>query len=201
MVYLTDVGEDGNEFDDVSGRIKRLAMFWNSKTLADVNPSSCRDYVESRGNKGGSRRDLETFRAAINHHQRHGLHRGAVHVWLPPKGERRDRWLQRNEAAALIWACWRYREVQKIHRGPNKGDEVATDRRPLRHVARFILLGLYTGTRAGAIASACPTETEGRSFVDLDHKIFYRKAVGKRSTNKRQPPVLLPDRLVTHLRR
>jgi integrase len=91
--------------------------------------------------------------------------------------------------------------VQKIHSGSNKGELIATDRRPLRHVARFILLGLYTGTRASAIASASPIQTEGRSFIDLHRKIFYRKAVGKRSTNKRQPPVQLPDRLVSHLRR
>jgi integrase len=71
----------------------------------------------------------------------------------------------------------------------------------LRHVARFILIGLYTGTRAGAIATASPFKQEGKSFVDLDAGIFYRLAQGKRVTNKRQPPVPLPLRLLTHLRR
>ena len=47
------------------------------------------------------------------------------------------------------WQCWRYREKQTIHAGSSKGDPVWTDRRPLRHVARFILIGLYTGTRRG----------------------------------------------------
>jgi hypothetical protein len=68
----------------------------------------------------------------------------------------RDRWLTRSEAAALIWACWRYRELQTIHRGKNKGQKIATVKRRLRHIARFILIGQYTGTRAGAIASASP---------------------------------------------
>lgn len=36
----------------------------------------------------------------------------------------------------------------------NKGQKVITDRRPLRHVARFLLIGLYTGTRAGAMPRA-----------------------------------------------
>ena len=36
----------------------------------------------------------------------------------------------------------------------NKGQKVITDRRPLRHVARFLLIGLYTGTRAGAMPQA-----------------------------------------------
>ena len=37
--------------------------------------------------------------------------------------------------------------------------------------------------------------------VDLDSSIFYRLAQGKRATNKRQPPVPLPGRLLAHLRR
>ena len=116
----------------------------------------CAGYAKHRGSAGGARRDLETFRAAINHHAKEGFHRGMVRVSLPLKGEARDRWLTRKEAAALIWHCWRHREKQTIHSGTSKGDPVSTNRRPLRHIARFILIGLYTGTRAGAIASASP---------------------------------------------
>jgi integrase len=71
----------------------------------------------------------------------------------------------------------------------------------LRHLARFILIGIYTGTRAGAIATASPVRAEGRSFVDLDQGIFYRLAQGKRVTNKRQPPAPIPPRLLAHMRR
>src|ERR1700742_2509722 len=42
---------------------------------------------------------------------------------------------------------------------------------------------------------------QGRSYVDLDLGIFYRLAQGKQATNKRQPPVPLPPRLLAHLRR
>jgi hypothetical protein len=98
-------------------------------------------------------------------------------VSLPPKGESRNRWLTRKEAAAMLWHCWRYRERQTIHAGLSKGSMVFTNKRPLRHVARFILIGLYTGTRAGAIAAASPYPETGRSFVDLDHGIFYRKPI------------------------
>jgi len=92
---------------------------------------------------------------------------------LPPKGPPRDRWLTRNEAAKLIWACWRYRERQTVHRGRAKGQPVTTDKRPLRHLARFILVGLYTGTRASATAAASPYRDHGHSFVDLDQGIYY----------------------------
>jgi integrase len=88
-----------------------------------------------------------------------------------------------------------------MHRGPLKGQKVQTDKRPLRHLAKFILIGLYTGTRAGAIASASPVPAIGRSYVDLNSGIFYRLAQGKSVTNKRQPPVPVPPRLLAHLRR
>jgi integrase len=122
-------------------------------------------------------------------------------VTLPPKGEPRDKWLERSDAATLIWTCWRYREIQTIHRGERKGQKVATDKRPLRHLARFILIGLYTGTRASAIAAASPIPATGRSYVDLERGIYYRLKQGDARTNKRQPPVPLPPRLLAHLRR
>jgi integrase len=78
---------------------------------------------------------------------------------------------------------------------------VATDKRPLRHIARFILIGLYTGTRAGAIATASPVQAVGNSYVDLKRGIFYRLAEGKIPTKKRQTPVPLPPRLLAHMRR
>jgi integrase len=71
----------------------------------------------------------------------------------------------------------------------------------LRHLARFILIGIYTGTRASAIAAASPERAAGRSFVDLDQGIFYRLAQGKRATTKRQPPAPIPPRLLAHMRR
>jgi integrase len=91
--------------------------------------------------------------------------------------------------------------VQTIHRGPLKGQKVHTDKRPLRHLARFIIIGIYSGTRAGAIASASPVAAIGRSFVDLDRGVYYRRAQGKQETNKRQPPMPVPPRLLAHLRR
>jgi integrase len=182
-------------------RMTRLATWWGGKTLADITGETCRAYQDSRGNRGGARRDLEDLRAAVNHHAKEGLHRGIVRVWLPQKGLPRDRWLTRAEAARLILACWRYREMQRRHRGADKGRILPTDKQPLRHLARFILIGLYTGTRAGAIASASPIPAIGRSYVDLDRGIFYRLPAGRAATNKRQPPVPLPPRLLAHMRR
>src|SRR6516225_3907203 len=69
----------------------------------------------------------------------------------------RQRWLTRSEAARLIRSAWRYREVQK-------GKQ--TDRRSRQHVARFILVALYTGTRASAVCGAALQATVGHGWVD-----------------------------------
>jgi integrase len=168
--------------------------------ISEVTGNTCRQFA-ARRSPGGARRDLQDLSAAIGHHLHEGYHREIVKVTLPEKGLARDRWLTRPEAAALIWACWRHREVQRRHRGSQQGEKLPTVKRPLRHLARFILIGLYTGTRAAAIAAASPVREEGRSFVDLDAGIYYRLAQGRAQTNKRQPPVPLPSRLLAHLRR
>jgi integrase len=200
-IYLDDCGDDQANRKKFEGRIARLNSFWGGRMLSDVSTATCREYVNMRGNTGGARRDLEDLRAAIGHHASENLHRAIVNVWLPPKGAPRDRWLTRSEVARLLWACWRHREIQTRHCGSDKGRKLPTDKRPLRHLARFILIGIYTGTRASAIATASPQRAAGRSFVDLDQGIFYRLAQGKRATSKRQPPAPIPPRLLAHMRR
>jgi integrase len=200
-IYLEDCGPRMADQSKLERSIGRLNDYWGGKMLSQVTASECRAFVKQRGKTGGARADLETLRAAINHHAKENLHHGLVRVTLPPKGPPRDRWLTRGEAAKLIWTCWRYREQQTVHRGRHKGRPIATDKRPLRHLARFILIGLYTGTRAGAIAAASPYRQDGHSFVDLDQGIFYRLAIGRRATNKRQTPAPVPPRLLAHLRR
>ena len=111
---------------------------------------------------------------------------------LPDKSDPKEDWLTRSEAARLIWAAWRARQ---------KMGEGITDRDVGRHVARFMLVGFYTGTRHGAICSAALTPAVGRGYVDTDSGVFYRRRQGARQTNKRQPPVRLPARLLAHLRR
>jgi integrase len=124
------------------------------------------------------------------------FHSGApdalVDVVLPPERPHRHRWLTRSEAARLIWSAWRYREVQK-------GKQ--TDRRSRQHVARFILVALYTGTRASAVCGAALQATVGHGWVDLERGVFYRRPAGQRETKKRQPTIPLPDPLLAHMRR
>ena len=200
-IYLEDCGSRLADPPKLERCITRLNDYWGGKKLSEVSTAECTAYTRSRGKIGGARADLEMLRAAINHHAKENLHHASVRVALPPKGPARDRWLTRNEAARLIWACWRYREKQIIHRGTKKGQRIETRRRPLRHLARFILIGLYTGTRASAIGSASPYRDSGHSFVDLEEGIFHRLPIGRRSTKKRQTPAPIPVRLLAHMKR
>ena len=204
LVYHADRREG---FDDeiqqrrFDSSVDRLNEFFGSYKLGELNQTLTTNFVKKRGRTGGARRDLEDLRAAINHHAAQNLHHAVIKVTLPPKGKAREQWLDRNQAARLLWAAWRHREVQTIYRGRNKGIKIKTGKHTLRHVARFILIGLYTGTRAGAIAAASPRRDKGRAYVNLDAGIYYRLALGKRATNKRQPPAPIPDRLLAHMRR
>jgi hypothetical protein len=210
-IYLADKAGKHARPEETKQRVLTLADFWQSHTLADVNGRRCREYVACRVGQpwrsakpdrtgqpprlvteAAARRELEDLRAAINHHRREGLCSEVVSVVIPEKGIARERWLTRSEAARLIWAAWRARQVMRDQR---------TERAVGRHVARFILLGLYTGTRHAAICSAALMPTIGRGHVDLERGVFYRRVEGARETKKRQPPVRLPERLLAHLRR
>lgn len=207
-IYDADCRERQANKRTFDERMLRLNDWWGSKRLSEVTGATCRAYVESRkafspkGGTGGARRDLEDLRAAIGHHKREGLHRGEVKVALPAKGAPKERWLTRSEAAALLWYCWRTKKGRRVSKNADykRYAPYAEDSYPLRHLARFILLGLYTGSRAGALASAAFERGEGRSYVDLNAGLFYRLAEGKQETRKRQPPVPISARLMTHIR-
>src|SRR5262245_47904334 len=177
---------------ETAQRIAALLGYFGDKVLSDINGAICRTYVEHRGSTAAARRELEDLRAAINHHRREGLCSAIVEVILPEASPARVRWLTRQEAARLLWAAWRYRELQKGK---------PTGRRSRQHIARFILLALYTGTRAGAICGAALQPTVGRGWIDVARGVFYRRPDGERETKKRKPPVPLPPELHGHMRR
>jgi integrase len=91
-----------------------------------------------------------------------------------------------------LYTCWRNREVQ---------DGKPTGKRPLRHLARVLLIGVYTGSRPGAILNASWRQGPGLSWVDTVNGVFHRHAEGEAATAKRQPTVKLAPGLLAHLRR
>ena len=170
--------------------------------MGEVNRISCKAYVTQRGAKSSARRELEDLRAAVNLYIADGLCREAVKVTLPEKHSSRVTFFTRDQVAALLWHCWTTRETQTVHRGPRKGEIVDTGRRPLRHVCRYILAAVYTGTRSARIYSASFERQPGRPWLDLDSGVYYRLAEDEVApTNKRAGSIRIPRRLLAHMRR
>lgn len=76
-------------------------------------------------------------------------------------------------------------------------------RRKLRlgYVARFILLGLYTGTRHATIVRLRWTESDDAGWLDPERGIIYRAGRTEKQTRKRRAAARMPDRLLAHVRR
>ncbi len=191
-VYIEEVAPKHAKPRETASRMAAILGFFGTKTLSQINGKLCRAYVAQASSVPAARRQLEDLRAAIKHYHAEGYVTTIPVVVMPDKSEARIRWLTRQEAARLLLAAWRMRQTWKGQ---------PSDRRTGQHVARFILVGLYTGTRSAAICGAALAPTEGRGFVDLDRGVFYRKGQGDRETKKRQPAVRLPDRLLAHMRR
>lgn len=172
----------------------RLNTFMGDRPLADIKAKLCKAYAEHRGTAAGARRDLEVLRAATNYYNREFGLDVLPRFTLPAKSLPRERYLTRSEAAALLWAClgWERSGTRWVRRRDQKRS----------HLARLVLIGLYTGTRPGAILGLqWMPNTEG-GWVDLDKGVMFRKAEGERvAHNKRKPAVKLARRLRVHLAR
>jgi integrase len=191
-IYAEDVAGKHARPKETAARLDCVLDYFGDKTLSYLNQQTCGEYVKARGHVAAARRELEDLRAAIRHHWEAGLCTGITPVVLPPKGIARERWLTRSEVARLLWAAWRLRQKWKGK---------PSDRATAQHVARFIIAGFHTGTRASAICGAALRPTIGRGWIDADHGVFYRQPSGKRQTKKRQPSIRMPPRFLAHVRR
>jgi len=101
-------------------------------------------------------------------------------VTLPPKAaQRKDYWLTREEVATRI-------------RAARKSPHTA-------HVARVLLIGVYTGTRPGAILDLNWLASPSGGWFDLDACVLHRHGPNARHSKKHQPPARIHTRLVPHL--
>lgn len=178
-LYAEEVAPKAARPKEVGARLAKVGEFFGDMTLADITGRKCREYAARRGNKV-CRRELEDLRSAIRYHWREGFCTVETKIVLPQKSPPRQRWLTRSEAARLLWAAWR---------------------REGRHVARFILVGLYTGSRAGVVCGASFRPVARGSCVDVRAGVLVRRQPGEHESRKRRPPAPLSGRLLAHLRR
>lgn len=183
-----------------------LTAFWGELRVSAITKNTCRRYAATRVTARGAapgktrpiadatiRRELGILRAALRYCEQEGRLTRAPAVHLPDKPQPKDRWLTRNEAARLVRAA---RHAEQIE---GRGKPQARDR--ARHLAYFILIGLYTGTRKEAILSLAFAPHTSGGWVDVEKGVMYRAAQDMRLTAKRKPPVKMPRKLLGHMRR
>jgi len=169
--------------------IDALDSFWGDQPVSIITGATCRKYSSSRKTRfgvvaspGTTRRELNVLQAALNYCHAEGYLVTPPKVTLPASPSPKERWLTRQEAAWLLKGARNLRADG-------------------RHLAQFILHGLYTGSRKQTILSMrIDTPSKSGGHVDTKTGVLYRKPQGKLETAKRQRPARLPPRYLSYLR-
>ena len=158
---------------NIGYNIGSLAKWWGGKRLTEINARSCRAYAATK-TASAAAQDLKVLKAALGYwHSEYGPLALMPEIWRPAEGAPRERWLTRSEAARLL--------------------KVA---RHVPYLARFILIGLYTGSRPGVIKAL------RWDWIDFKSGVMRRRGADETErATKRRPPVRLGRRILAHLRR
>ena len=185
-----------------------LLNHFGEKPCEWISGATCRDYVRNRiagrlGRKvtsGTARRELETLSASLNYAYREKKLKVPIPVSFPKKAPSRQRWLTRTETAHLLAGALGFAVIlcDVETRRPIIWRRIA---KPQYHIARFILIALYTGTRREAVLQLNWQANLVGGWIDLNHGILYRRGDGEEETRKRRPPAPIADRLLPHLKR
>jgi integrase len=202
--YGENHGPTTRRADLIGGAIAKLVEFFGDKTVSAITSVTCNAYVRwrtqqvnARAKKNGkpiteatARRELVVLGAALRWCWKEGKLDRLIPISLPPQPESRQRHLNRSEVAALLagalgWDRNGVRHYSKIN----------------RHLARFILVAVYTGTRHYAILRLRWVPNTDSGWIDLASRVMYRRGSGRIDKGKRRPPVPITPRLLAHLRR
>lgn len=202
-LYSMDVASKVSRPKEAAARLGRLLDHFGKMTADKISPSQCKAYARARTGQQAARRELADLQSALNYAFKSRKLMVPIPVALPNASPPRERWLTRQEAARLLLGAMGFRVVSCSDVKTRKARWTIWDRSGERnpHVARFILIGLGTGTRHDAILSLGFHPHVGGGHVDLEAGMLYRRANGAAETNKRRPPAPLPRKLAAHLRR
>jgi integrase len=190
--------------DLIGGAINKLVDYFADRTADVVTSAACKDYVrwrirqkDARAKSGGkpvkastARRELVVLAAALAWCWKEGKIDRLIPVALPAQSDPRERHLTRSEVAILLAGALGWDRDGKRHRSKIN-----------RHLARFILVGLYTGTRHNAILRLRWKANSDGGWIDLEAGVMYRRGFGAVDSAKRRPPIPIPPRLLPHLLR
>lgn len=160
----------------ISYNIAALAPFFSSMMVSEITPEVCRKYAKERKKKPATiARELTTLGAALRHDVKEQRLASAPFIELPPQAPPKDRWLTKQEAAALVRAARK-------------------DPQAKGHLPRFILLALYTAARKSAAFELTWDK------VDLERERLDLNPEGRQTTTKGRAKLPIPRRLLTLLR-
>lgn len=213
-IYAQDVAPQHARPKETAARVLRLAAWWGdpkramqtmsaagrpkvqmSGLVSDIGSASCRAYAATINGQRTASMDLELLRAALNHAVAERVLASAPPVTLPPASLPRERWLTRSEVAKLLWSA------RRSTRSNNGRSGSADTWHARRHLARFILVAVYTGSRKQDVLNASFDRHPAHGHIDLERGLWTRKAESKRATKKKQTTIPLPRPLLGHLRR
>jgi site-specific recombinase XerD len=184
-VYLRERAPKTHSAAWLATMARPLIEWWHGRPVSDICRKTCDDYVEWRTqavSKATAREELSTLRAAIRFFHAGTPLQGLPVVTLPPpKDAREDYYWSRQHAA---------RRLRMARRNPRT-----------RHVARLILVGLYSGTRLKTMRRLRWVQSLDAGWVDLEAGLIYRRGASEPKTKKSQPPCKIHSRLLPHLRR
>jgi len=208
--------------DELIGRLQTLNEFFGADMVGQIRAQRCRDFVAWRtGERAGNglppprrrmvtaataRRELEDLRAAVNCYHADYVLNALPKITLPAKAMRRERWLTRGEAARLLGACLGFVwdpataafKRDAAGRLVRRGRSVRARR---AHIARFVLLGLYSGRREATIRRTEWSASVAAPWLDLERWIYHGRGRDERETKKRRPKASVAFRLRPHLTR
>jgi integrase len=195
----------------MAGFIKHLLGWWGDYMVADVKRSTCKAYVAFRMaqpirhgatarlvSDQTARRELEVLSAAIGYWHGEDTLTSRPKVWLPEKADGSRDALSRSQAAALLKASMGWRKAKD-----GSWSRLSPSARANRaHLRRFIIIGLYTGSRHSVMTRLTWEMTPNQAWVDLERGMIFRRGKAEQeSRTKRRPVVKLTPRLLAHLRR
>ncbi len=201
--YVRGKGAKAADRERLANAVLALSPFWADKTADAIKTSTCAAYARERakprplyyhkGPKAGQpmnrmvsagsatvRRELGVLQAAINAAHKDGMLIYPVAVTLTDHGTSPDRWLTRQDMRAVLRECMRGRS---------------------QHLARFLIVAYYTGTRPGTILRIRWTRSLTDPWVDLENGVLHRMGKGESVTNKRRGSCRIPKQLLRLLRR
>lgn len=198
-----------HQYLKMATRLASLSKFFGGMTLKEVTKVTCKAYVvwrmtipDARFNEdtedrpcageASAREDLTVLRKAIRLYKDELALTWAPEVWVPPMGKGRTRWMRRREIARLLWAArgrvWDHTTGTWLTETVTDEDGRQVTRRVIRPpetirrrraMGRFILVGLYSGSRNAAIRGLRWVLDPDDGFLDVDRGYIHRLGFGR----------------------